>query len=182
MTDKDGNPIDCAHWARARSIDPKARSCVSDIDMLVELLQDIPEGGRLVKTGANCPAALLISCSRPDIKFLSIGDGDSVMDHELQQTIDFQLDARNYDCRMGDALEEAKLYQGGPVDLLFLDSNFTVEGIKARLTAWMPHLKQPSWLLMHDWVRYPKVQEAVAAFMVAVPDKTSDWSAAWRLV
>lgn len=180
LTNADGSDIDCVHWAKANAVDPKARSCASDIDMIVELLADVPEGGTLVKTGANCPAALLILCSRPDIKFLSIGDGDGIMDHEAKQAVD--IGAKNYECRMSGALYEAENYKGGPIDLLFLDSDFTVDGMKARIEAWTPHLGRPSWLLMHDWVRYPKVQEALSFFMVFSPNKTSDWSAAWRLV
>jgi hypothetical protein len=149
--------------------------------MIAEILKDIPQGGHLVKLGANCPAALLIVGSRPDIKFLSIDDGDSTMPHEMQQFVEFKMDVTNFDCRVGaDGLISAKLYSAGPIDLLFLDSNFTITGIKTRLEAWMRFLGKPSWLIMHDWVRYPKVKEATSQVITRQPDKTSEMSGAWR--
>jgi hypothetical protein len=202
--------------------------------MLGLALLEIPQDGMIVKTGANCPVLLVVVAMRPDIRIISIGDGDKIMDHE-QQTINeilfskqaatserrklreeagmaarrtpgsFEPDVLvNYEYRVsdpdkgiyfGDALEEAENYSSGPVSLLLLDSDFTVEGLTQRLKAWIPHLTHPGWVVLHDWGRkgnssthqreseemYENVREAAQVVFNRPPDKESEWSGAWKV-
>src|SRR4030042_2829779 len=171
--------------ARSRSVDSlpdhQSRCCVSDLDLMLELMVDIPQGGRLVKTGANCPMTLTIAGARPDIKIISIGDGDLIMDHEVNIYRDFpKLRQDNYDCRpMADALAEAAACTF-EVSMLFFDAHFKTDGLEARLKAWIPHLPHPGWVVLHDWVRYKTVQEAAKAVLKRWPDKWSGCAGAWK--
>jgi len=80
-----------------------SRCCLSDIDLTLELLNDIPKDGQIVKIGANCPLALVWVGLRPDIHFLSIDDGDYAMCMEEAgindyKAIDPDLDSSRYTC------------------------------------------------------------------------------------
>lgn len=173
-------PQECIDIAQARCYEG-SRECVGGIDMMIDLLKDVPNSGKMVKLGGNCPVSILLNGTRPDIYFTSIQDGDSAWPHEAEQAALFGLDVSRCDWRATDGLVEALAYAGPPIDLLFLDSDFTVEGVAARLSAWLKHLASPGWLVMHDWCIYPKVKEATARAIDRRPDRTSPWAAAWQL-
>jgi hypothetical protein len=179
---------DYVEIARTRAIQG-SRCCLSDIDLTLELLADIPKDGQIVKIGANCPLALVWVGLRPDIHFLSIDDGDYAMCMEEAgindyHAIDKDLDPSRYKCvypRHG--VTEAQNYKGQPIDMLFLNfplflGTYTLPMMVERMNAWMVHLNKPAWLVLDR--NFKDSQVAKLGETLGAPDKESGWEAAWR--
>jgi hypothetical protein len=148
--------------------------------MLLEILKDIPQNGRMVKLGANCPLCLIMVGTRPDINAISIQDGDREWIHERSSVTAVGTDVSRVDWRDGrNGLDEAKAHQGN-IDMLFLYSHLPTQELHDRLDAWLPMMARPSWLVVQDWARKPTVKQAVYGVIDRWPDRTSPWSAAWR--
>lgn len=166
-----------------------SRAKVSDVDMIMEILKDIPEGGQMVKLGANCPIALLIVALRPDIHLLSIEDGDKYICMEEAAISGYNkmddLDKSRYECRQGrkipDGLTEARRYSGQKIDLLFLRflEEMTIQQVQDRIQEWKRSMAKPSWLVIDAWKWANRISE-VKTILGRAPDKQSEWEAAWR--
>jgi len=113
--------IDWQHLATAaaRAAPPDtARACQSDLSLMLGLaLLEIPQDGIIVKTGATCPVLLVIVAMRPDIRIISIGDGDKLIDHE-QQTINEILFSKKKASRERRRLKEEAGTQSFEPDVL----------------------------------------------------------------
>lgn len=71
------------------------------------------------------------------------------------------------------AIPEAMVALGGPIELAFIDGDHSVEGARADAEGVLPHLARGAYLLFHD-AFFPDVERAVDDFVAAHPGEIVD--------
>lgn len=56
------------------------------------------------------------------------------------------------------------------IDLLFIDTRHTYDQLTAELNKYTPHLRQGSWIAIHDYVSFPGMTRAVRDFVGSRPN------------
>lgn len=122
----------------------------------------------------------LAKASRPGAKFINIGAGGGTSGTAFMEsnpnikvwTIDPQKESSPFGCLEGEravleaaglwpsdrytaiharSQDFAKEWDGGKVDVVFVDGDHTYEGLKGDIEGWMPHLKRGGLFLVHDY-------------------------------
>jgi predicted O-methyltransferase YrrM len=60
-----------------------------------------------------------------------------------------------------------------PIDLLFIDTLHTYNQLTAEFKKYTPHLRQGSWIAIHDYVSFPGMTRAVRDFVASRPHSFS---------
>jgi predicted O-methyltransferase YrrM len=120
--------------------------------LLFQLAQAVPESGQIVEIGAEygMSASLFIAGAKPTVRITSVDlfPGDMLAKYRNN------LREAGYEGRstqiQGDSSTAGKLWDGGPIDLLFIDGDHNYEGCKADIDAWVKHVKVHGFVIFHD--------------------------------
>lgn len=71
----------------------------------------------------------------------------------------------------GNDLEVADSEIPNPIDFLFIDTNHLYDGTIAEFKKYSLHLRNGSWIALHDYVSFPGVARAAGEFLASLPQK-----------
>jgi len=72
---------------------------------------------------------------------------------ELQvcQAAGYQLDPQRWLQIYSDSKKLARTWQGGPVDIVFIDGDHTYDGCTGDILGWLPHIRPGGLIAVHDY-------------------------------
>lgn len=125
-----------------------------DMEILVPEVEKLQSGDTYLEVGVDKGKSL--SVARMVAKHgVTVCGVDLRPNPEIKDTIHFQ----------GDSAEIAGMWQGGKIDVLFIDGDHSYEGCKADIDAWYPYMRKGGVMLFHDADETsPGVVQAVEEF------------------
>lgn len=129
-----------------------------EIDLLHELTMSLPENPVVVNIGAGAgTSGLTFISSRPDAQLYTVDVAKEInlyggLDNEagILEAAGY-LDLTRYFQIHGDSKDVGRVWQGGPVNLVFVDGDHTRAGCEGDLRAWWPHLVSGGVMVFHDY-------------------------------
>jgi len=141
---------------------------------LKEMAQSLPSGAHIVNIGAgNGTSGLVFMESRPDLLVTTIDIqresspfGCLAGEEAVFRSAGFWGDPRHTQVH-GDSKEVGKTWDGGKVDLVFVDGGHQEHEAKGDITIWLKHIKSGGIIAIHD---YEKTVKAWKGVNIAVND------------
>lgn len=128
-----------------------------ELKALKELARLLPPSPIVVNIGAGGgTSGLAFMESRPDLRLVTIDIQDEsspfgCLEAERDVITKAGLDSPRHRQILGDSVEVAARWDGGKVNMVFVDGNHSFEGCKGDLLGWIPHIEKGGLLLVHDY-------------------------------
>lgn len=120
--------------------------------LLRQLARRIPAGGVYVETGGEFGMSVSLVCqvADPTVRVVSVDlfPGDLLDIH--RGNLKEAGFADRSEQIAGDSATVGKAWDGGPIDLLFIDDDHSYEGCKRSIAAWVKHVKKGGFVVFHD--------------------------------
>lgn len=136
----------------------------NEADLLCHLASRLPMGAQVVEIGTyrgRGTAALALGCAGSLATLTSIdhyqgvagavADWSSSPDRVRETLRVFDLNLAMIDLLAMPSEEAASDWQGGPIDLLFLDGSHDEASVRCDLAAWWPHVTIGGSVCLHDY-------------------------------
>lgn len=134
----------------------------AEIDLLTALAQALPAGPLVVNIGAGSgTSALAFLFARPDLRLVTIdvSSHDNPYGGLYNERVALEaagfLPSERYRAIHGESIKVGQAWDGGPVDLVFVDGDHSYAGCRGDIETWWPHLVPGGVLALHD---YEKVE------------------------
>jgi predicted O-methyltransferase YrrM len=138
----------------------KGMMSVGEVQKLQALAKELPKGAIVVNIGAGVgTSALAILEARRDVKLTTVDKSSSSLYAERQALSG--IAGKRYKQLQGDSIRAGSGWEGGPIDLLFVDGNHSYDYVRSELEAWEPHLTSGATIVFHDYGTGHPAWEAV---------------------
>lgn len=148
-----------------------------ELNALRELIWKLPKGSVCVNIGAGFGTSGIAFIENPDIGKLYTID---IYETEKQSTLGnleyemgvfrqfgFDKDPR-YKQIPGDSIAVSQIWNGGMLDMIFVDGDHSYEHCKNDIYGWHPHMKRGSIMAFHDYKEpiWPGVTQAIEELLL----------------
>ncbi len=128
-------------------IDAQRRVCGDDHADIIDILFNIcylSRAKNVVEIGVgHSTTPLLLACKRNGGKLFSTDIGTN--HHTIIK------DCSNWTYRLGiDSVKMGNLWDGGPIDFIYLDTSHEYLHTTREIDTWEPHLRVGGWIVFHD--------------------------------
>lgn len=124
--------------------------------LLVDLARKVPANGIICEIGSEWGMSASLFCYAADssvsihcVDLFPIDyRGDMQMNHALN--LHYAGFSQRVFYLRGDSSEIGKIWQGGAIDLLFIDGDHSYNGVLRDIEAWLPHIAKGGIVAFHD--------------------------------
>jgi predicted O-methyltransferase YrrM len=143
---------------------------LEEVEAMKNVILSLPQNSICINIGAGAGTSGLIFMECPNVGALHTIDitcGVSPLGGLGNERGTFEMSGYGSDPRYhqicGDSTEVGKVWNGGMVDMVFVDGNHSYEHCSSDILAWLPHIKPDGVISIHDYEAHfwPTVTKSV---------------------